>query len=178
MFKVALIGPESTGKSELSEALAAHYKCDFVPEYARTYVEQLQQPYTFDDVCIIAQKQIEFQNVYLENNNSGIVFFDTELIITKVWFEYCFHAVPEFVLENLKKPFFDLYLLCYPDLPWVFDLVREHGGDERMYFYNWYESEIKKSTIPYFVIKGLGEERLNNAIQAINDLYIKINKYE
>lgn len=173
MFKVALIGPESTGKSELSVALAQYYKGDFVPEYARTYVESLQQPYTYNDVCNIAQKQIELQNVYLNSDKPNIVFFDTELIITKVWLEYCYKSVPDFVNESIAVPYFDLYLLCYPDLPWIPDPVREHGGDDRVYFYEWYKSEIEKTNIPFSIVSGLGEERIKNAIEAINDILRK-----
>ena len=170
MYKVALIGPESTGKSELSVALAHHFKGDFVPEYARNYIENLKQSYTFNDVCIIAQKQIELQNVYLNKNNQAVVFFDTELIITKVWFEYCYNTVPEFVEKNLSEPYFDLYLLCYPDIPWIPDPVREHGGDERMFFYEWYKREIELMGVPYTIIDGIGEIRTNNAIKAVNKL--------
>jgi nicotinamide riboside kinase len=64
MYKIAILGPESTGKSELAKALATYYKGEWVPEYAREYVEQLVEPYTFEDVCIIAQKQIEQQRLF------------------------------------------------------------------------------------------------------------------
>jgi len=171
MFKIAIVGPESTGKSELSVALANHFQCDFVPEFAREYVEKLDRPYTFDDVCTIAEKQIDEQNCYNENNLQNFVFFDTELIITKVWFEYCYQKVPEFVNRRIAENYFDFYLLCYPDLPWVPDTVREHGGDERMFFYEWYKREIEKTGKPYAIIQGVGNERTENAIKAIMQIH-------
>ena len=170
MFKIAIVGPESTGKSELSVALAAYFQGDFVPEFAREYVENLDRQYTYDDVCTIARKQIEEQNGYLNRTEDGFVFFDTELIITKVWFEYCYKKVPEFVTQRIAENHFDLYLLCYPDLEWVADPVREHGGDERLFFYEWYKREIEKTGKPFEVIKGIGNIRVENAINVVNTL--------
>lgn len=167
MYKIAVVGPESTGKSELSEKLAAHYGSPWVKEYARTYVEQLKRDYTYNDLCTIARRQIE-EELYFENNTKEpFVFFDTELIITKVWFDYCFQQVPAFVTERLKTGFFDLYLLCQPDLPWEADPVRENG-DNREYFYDLYKTEIERLGKPYVCIHGSGDKRLMNAIQLIN----------
>lgn len=168
MYKIAIVGPESTGKSELSEKLAAHYGSPWVKEYARTYVEQLNRPYTYEDVCAIARKQIEEELFYENNQASSFVFFDTELIITKVWLEYCFQQVPEFVAQRLKTGFFDLYLLCRPDLPWEADAVRENGNN-RAYFYHLYKSEIEQLGKPFVDIHGMGNQRLINAIQLINE---------
>lgn len=167
MLKVAIVGPESTGKSELSVALANYFKGHYIPEYARTYVEGLNREYSYDDVCHIAIKQIEEQGVYKVQSDVTAVFFDTELIITKVWLEYCYKNVPEFVTENILSGFFDVYLLCYPDLPWVPDPVREHGGDERLYFFEWYQREIEKLNIPFHIVRGVGQSRYDNAIEIV-----------
>ena len=42
MLKVAVIGPESTGKTELCRKLAVHFHGVWVPELARDYVEQME----------------------------------------------------------------------------------------------------------------------------------------
>ncbi len=174
MLKIAIVGPESTGKSELSIALASHFGGNYVPEFARTYVEKLDRNYLYEDVVFIAQKQIEEQDLYNNNNNilnpSSIVFFDTELIITKVWLEFCYKSVPKFINERISNKYFDLYLLCYPDLPWVFDPVREHGGSERLFFFDWYKREIEKIGIPYVIIDGIGTIRTKKAIAAVNKI--------
>ena len=105
-----------------------------------------------------------------EQNNKGFnfVFFDTDLIITKVWFQYRFGEVPDFLTERMKQPFIDFHLLCAPDLEWIPDPVREHGTD-REFFFDWYEKEIKQTNKPYAIIKGIGMQRLNNAVDAINE---------
>ena len=38
-IKVVIFGPESTGKTTLSEQLARHYNSVWVPEYARKYLQ-------------------------------------------------------------------------------------------------------------------------------------------
>ena len=57
MFKIAITGPESTGKSTLAEKLAKHFEVDFIPEYSRTYLENFEGHYTENDVVEIAKVQ-------------------------------------------------------------------------------------------------------------------------
>ena len=163
MFKVGIIGPESTGKSTLARYLARKYKGTYVPEYARTYVEQLMangrtangeswtNSITYDDVCTIAKHQIEeIQSL----SDEETVFFDTELIVTKVWFDYAFGRVPEWLNEAIKRYPMDTYLLTYPDLPWEPDPARSNGSDAiRMELFERYEAEIETLHIPYYIIK-------------------------
>ena len=169
MIKIAILGPESTGKSTLAKALAKHFDSPWVPEYAREYIEKLKLPYTYEDVCTIAHRQIEEETFY-DNQATGddYVFFDTELIITKVWFEYKYKTVPEFLIERQKAGFFDFYLLCAPDLAWEPDPVREHGTD-RDFFFDWYKQEIEQTGKPYVVVSGIENKRTKNAIKALNN---------
>jgi len=170
MLKIAILGPESTGKTVLAEQLAEHFNSHWVPEYARNYVENLKRPYTYEDICMIALKQIEEEQEAGKNPSSAeYIFFDTELIITKVWFSYRFGKVPDFLTNQLNTGFFDLYLLCTPDLPWEPDPVREHGED-REYFFNWYKKEIEQTGKPYVIVEGLGDKRLQNALNGLQGL--------
>ena len=158
-FKVGIIGPESTGKSTLASYLAHRYGGVLVPEYAREYMEKraCASAYTYEDVVNIAQQQVQ----QLQNSNHGgitegyrsnVVFFDTELIITKVWFLHKFGKCPEFVEKALHDYPMDVYLLCYPDMEWVPDPVRENP-DIREYLFDWYEREIQALGIPYYIIR-------------------------
>lgn len=154
MYRVGIIGPESTGKSSLALYLAHRYKGTYVPEYARTYIEQKgSQEVTYDELCGIARHQIEELRTYLQSD-SEVAFFDTELIVTKVWFEYAFGKVPEWLEEAIKAYPMDVYLLTYPDLPWIPDPAR-YNGDEamRLELFNRYEAEIQALGIPYYIIK-------------------------
>lgn len=175
MYKIAVVGPESTGKSELAQALAKHYQGEWIPEYAREYVEGLGRKYEYEDVCHIARKQIEEQAKYENNMLPGFVFFDTELIITKVWLDFCYKKRPEFLDIEMEKSFFDFYLLCDYDLKWIADSVREHG-DDRSYFFDLYQSEIQKTGISFTVVSGQNEIRTQNAILAIDNFLKRIEK--
>ncbi len=174
MYKVGIIGPESTGKSTLAKYLANRYHGIYVPEYAREYMEALppSYQYTYDDVLCIARHQVEQLRTYTRNDSNVIninypnnnrendesnrkppvVFFDTELIITKVWFLHKYGNCSDFLENALRTYPMDVYLLCYPDLPWVYDPVRENP-DLRQYLYDWYEREIQSLNIPYYIIR-------------------------
>ena len=149
MYKVAIIGPESTGKSTLARELAEQFKGTYVPEYAREYVERKgRKELTYDEVCEIAREQIR------SISEAGFYFFDTELIVTKVWLEYAFGKVPEWLVDAIKTYPMDLYLLTYPDIPWVPDPARYNGSQAmREELFDRYEEEVKATGVPYYVIR-------------------------
>ena len=153
-MKVALIGPESSGKTTLARYLARRYNGLYVPEYAREYVERKgTTDVTFDELCDIAKHQIE-EIKLIANSQKPIAFFDTELIVTKIWFEYAFGRVPEWLNEAILRYPMDVYLLTYPDLPWIPDPARSNGSDAiRLELFHRYESEIQALDIPYYIIK-------------------------
>jgi nicotinamide riboside kinase len=162
MFRVGVIGPESTGKSTLATYLAHRYGGVLVSEYAREYMESraCASAYTREDVLNIARFQVE--NLKDLSATSGgetpstdsndAVFFDTELIITKVWFLHKYGECPDFVEQALRQYPMDVYLLCYPDMPWEPDPVRENPNI-REYLFDWYEREIQELGIPYYIIR-------------------------
>lgn len=174
IIRIALIGPESTSKSTLSEELAKHYKTVWVKEYAREYLKTINRKYVLDDILNIAQEQLQQEQKLLSQANK-FIFVDTELIISKVWCEDVFNTCPDWITENLLKHQYDLYLLTYPDLPWEADPLRENPN-RREFFFNWYEKELKAINANYAIIKGLGKERLKNSIKSIEDFISTIPK--
>lgn len=166
ILKVAITGPESTGKTELAKFLAQHFGCNYIPEYARTYVENLHRKYNYLDVVHIARKQVELEKEFIERAEEYL-FYDTELIITKIWFEQVFGICPVWIDASLRKSKIDLYLLCDTDLPWVPDPVRENGGEMREKLYALYETNIRNYGFPFRVIHGKAGERWDCALKAI-----------
>lgn len=156
MYKVGIIGPESTGKSVLAQDLAKQFKGTYVPEYAREFVERKgSTEVTYDELCEIARHQIEeiTSLPFREEPEVGLYFFDTELIVTKVWFEYAFGQAPEWMEEAVRRYPMDCYLLTYPDIPWIPDPARCNGSEEiRLELFDRYEREIKDLDKPYFII--------------------------
>ena len=153
MYKVGIIGPESSGKSSLARYLAKRYDATYVPEYAREYIERKgTRDVSFDELCDIARHQIE-EIKAVSGQLSAVSFFDTELIVTKVWFDYAFGRVPEWLDEAIKRYPMDVYLLTAPDIPWQADPARYHGSQAmRQELFDRYEAEIQALDIPYYII--------------------------
>ena len=169
--KVAVIGPECTGKSDLSEFLASHYNTEWVPEYARGYLENLVRPYEQHDLLTIAHGQIRLEDKY-EKGSKNLMFCDTNLYVIKVWSEFKFGNSHPQILNYIATRKYDLYLLTNIDLPWIADPQREHP-DKREELYAIYLNEMKNQPVPCVEIKGHGEVRRRKAIDAIEKLVIK-----
>lgn len=156
-YRVGIIGPESTGKSTLARYLAKRYKGVYEPEYAREFVEKKgTTEVSWDELCEIARHQIRSEEARerATEESEAIIFYDTELIVTKVWFDYAFGRVPEWLDEAIHAYPMDVYLITYPDLPWVQDGARSNGSDAiRMELFERYEAEIQALGIPYYIIR-------------------------
>ena len=170
--KIVITGPESTGKTELSEALAVKLNARWIPEFARIYVEKLGRPYQFSDLEIIARYQIQQEREESEKAGDGILIFDTWLIITKIWFEVVYGKSPEWLEGHIASSKIDLFLVCRPDLPWIADPVRENGGEMRDKLFDRYCREIEKYGFKLEIVEGFGEVRLNNAFRHLRAHHI------
>ena len=155
-YRIGIIGPEASGKTTLAQQLANRFAGVYIEEYARTYVMRKGSlDISYDELCSIAKHQIEeMKNLTAKRSNSAAVFFDTELLVTKVWFSYAFHRVPEWLDQAILAYPMDLYLLTYPDLPWVQDGTRYNGSDAiRLELFDRYRQEIEALGIPYYIIR-------------------------
>ena len=151
MMRIGIIGAESTGKTRLAKQLAEKYHGTYVPEYAREYVEKKgTTEVTYEELCEIARYQIE----ELEKQPEGLYIFDTELIITKVWFDYAFGHWPEWLDKAIKDYPMDVYIILYPDIPWVPDKARSNGSDAiRLELFERYKKEVEALGIEYYLVK-------------------------
>jgi NadR type nicotinamide-nucleotide adenylyltransferase len=163
--RVAITGPESTGKSELAKQLATHYHTVFVPEYAREYLATLGKEYVYEDIVKIAKKQLSIENT-LAGQAQKILFCDTDMLVTMIWSNYKYGKCDRWVEEKVKSHRYDLYLLCDIDLPWVDDPLREHSG-KRNELFAIYLDELNKLKVNFAVISGTGVWRTENAILAV-----------
>jgi NadR type nicotinamide-nucleotide adenylyltransferase len=179
--KIVLLGPESAGKTALSEKLAAHYQTLFVPEYAREYLQTTGKNYTQNDLLQIARGQMENEDkitgeatrrAFSESNRFFPVFMDTDLHVIKVWSEFVFNSCDNQILNGIVKREYDLYLLCKPDLPWVKDELREYPDQvKRDQLYHYYRDIMVNQPVPWEEISGNYDQRLMQAVTTINRLF-------
>jgi NadR type nicotinamide-nucleotide adenylyltransferase len=179
MRKVVIIGPESTGKSTLAGQLATHYQTQWVPEFAREYLLTNGMNYQYDDLLTIAKGQLALEDRYVEGllsspkNNSAsppqILILDTDMYVMKVWCEFVFSNCHLWILDQVVKRRYDLYLLCNTDLPWIKDELREYPDlESRERLYLMYRDIMINQCTPWIDVKGDHNERLQRAIQGIN----------
>ena len=155
MMRIGIIGPESTGKTTLAKELAERYQGIYVPEYAREFVEKKgSTEVTWDELCEIAKHQIDQLKELTNERVNELAIFDTELIVTKVWFDYAFGRWPEWLDEAIKQYPMDVYVILYPDIPWVPDPARSNGSDEiRMELFERYKQEVEALGIKHYLVK-------------------------
>ena len=171
---IFVTGSESTGKTTLAKGLAEYYQKEWAPEYAREYIENLGRVYNYQDIETIALKQIRDIESWVDRD---LIFADTGLIITKVWFEKKFGKVPKWFSDVYESLSLGHYLVCQNDLPWKFDPVRENPNirEELNYLY---ELELKQLKHPYLRISGQEERRLLNAVKQVDKWLKEENSYE
>jgi NadR type nicotinamide-nucleotide adenylyltransferase len=175
-IKIVLFGPESTGKTTLSKQLAAHYNTYWVPEYARSYLQdkwnvegKTCEP---EDLVPIAIGQIRLENKLAKKTDS-ILICDTDLLETKVYSEVYYQGTCDPILDQYAiSNTYDLYLLTYIDTPWVPDDLRDKPL-ERERMFKAFENALITHKKPYILIKGNKDERFKCAVSQINKLLEK-----
>jgi len=166
MKKIAIIGPESTGKSTLTKGLAQYFDEPFLPEYGRKYLEENGRQYEKSDLLKISKGMLQAEQEQAKNANQ-FLFCDTDLIMMKVWYEVKYGECHPWVLNQLKSNPYDYYLLCAPDLPWQSDPLRENPNIREELFER-YQKELEDYGFEYAVITGI-EERLARAVLAVKN---------
>lgn len=166
--KIAIVGPESTGKSTMSQLLAKHYKVSWVPEYARYYCENLVSPYSLQDEVNMFYGQLALEDAILVTTENDFIICDTTFVTVKIWSDEMLGETPQIVLDALPNRPYNLYLLMDIDLPWQDDPLRDFPN-QREYFMGIWHKELKALNANYKLISGLGDTRVLNAIAAIDE---------
>jgi NadR type nicotinamide-nucleotide adenylyltransferase len=171
IIKIAIVGPESTGKSTMSQYLADHYNTIWVPEYARGYCEKLTEPPTWQDEINMFYGQLALEAELLHNANNLLI-CDTTFITVKIWSDEIFGKSPQEVVDELPKHPYDLYLLLSIDLPWQDDPLRDFPH-KREHFMNVWHKELQALNARYVLISGTGKERYASAVEAIGTFLLE-----
>ncbi|HEX2122082.1 MAG TPA: ATP-binding protein, partial [Thermoanaerobaculia bacterium] len=157
--RICLIGPESTGKSELASRLARELGAAYVPEYAREYAEARGNRLTADDVEPIARGEI----ANLDRATGDRIILDTDLISTVVYARHYYGGCPQWIVDEARRRRADLYLLMDTDIPWRPDAARDAGGEEREDLFDAFRAALDEFGTRWEIVSGGWEERMTTA---------------
>ena len=186
--KIVVLGPESTGKSTLCDQLATHYQTLWVPEYARTYLQDHGMHYSYDDLLTIAKGQLALEDDYLSKlqyprsssssdtgslqaENNKLLFIDTNMHVMKIWCEFVFGKCHDWILQQIAVRPYDLFLLCDTDLPWIKDELREYPDlESRDKLFRMYKEDMMNQPVGWSIINGDYQQRFVKAVTAVDQL--------
>lgn len=172
IIKIALFGPESTGKTTLATQLAEHFQTAWVPEFARDYLQnkwdRTSQICDVNDMLPIAYGQTQLENESLLTAKN-FLFCDTNLLVTKVFSEVYYNFCDPLLDKAARKHDYDLFFLTDIDFPWQKDDLRDKP-DAREAVFEAFKKALVETNKPFITLSGDKEARLNKAIQIVNDL--------
>lgn len=171
--RVAIMGPESTGKSTLTKKLSEYFNTNFVEEYGRTYYEQNGNSVVAKDFPIISYRRQLLEDFKIRSSNK-ILFCDTEDIITYYLLkEYCpdnWLEVDEYFSDKFKSyKNYDIYLLLKPDCDWVQDGTRLFEN-KRWEQYNIIKSILIEKSCKFVEIGGDWNNRFDQSVKILKEV--------
>lgn len=166
-LKIALTGPESTAKTSLAMRLSATCKVTWIAEYSREYLHVHGNHYQASDILKMSEEYLlKLKNL---QNVEHTVLLDTDLLTYIVWYKFKYGQPPDSLINGWKANAADFYLLCYPDLLWQSDPLRENPLD-RMHLFNEFLHLLHDAKLPYGLVTGSGRKRINRALFFIHQL--------
>jgi NadR type nicotinamide-nucleotide adenylyltransferase len=159
LVKLALVGPECSGKTTLAQALSEQWNEPYVAEFSREYLDNLGRNYNQDDILDIAKGQLEREYAVAEECNHFLI-CDTNMLVSKVWAEVRFGRAQNWIERQfLEKPY-QLYILCgHKGIEWEYDDMRENP-DDREELYDHYRKALVRAGKRFLEVEGTTDERL------------------
>ena len=162
--RIVMVGPESSGKSTLTKWLGKRFGAPAVPEYGRTFQENVGRDLTIEDMLEIAKWHRAAEDA-AAMQGSGLLFVDTEAIITTLWSQVFFQGVPEGLNTLIDPTRYRLYFLTEPHAhEWHDDGWRlQPERAERMRFFKAMRTQLEAHGCPYHILTGDWHERQQQA---------------
>lgn len=154
LTRICLIGPESTGKTELAERLSKDIGIPWIAEFARQYALEKNVELTYDDVEPIARGEISLLDAV-----TVPAILDTDLISTVVYSRHYYGRVPDWIVDEARRRRADHYLLMDTDIEWKSDPARDAGGEEREDLFDAFRRALDEFETRWTIVSGGGDER-------------------
>jgi len=161
-LRICLIGPESTGKTELSLRLARELGAAYAAEFAREYVELHGNDLTADDLPPIARGELANLDAV---RAADLAILDTDLLSTVAYGRYYYGTVPRWIEEEARKRRADCYLLMDTDLEWLADPCRDTPGEDREEQFDLFRAVLDEFETHWTIVSGDGEARWQAVLQ-------------
>lgn len=174
--RVAIVGPESTGKTTLTRQLAGHYGASHVAEYGREHTLAIgPREITPRDFEIIAAEQLRREEE-AARAGTGLLFCDTEAVVTEAFAALTIGAVPASVSATADRHAYDLYLLLDIDAPWVDDGTRWYPGRRAEHMARIVEA-LERRGRSHVRISGDFDTRFQRAVRAVDETLARIGAH-
>jgi len=169
--RIVLMGPESSGKTTLANALGQALRTTVAPEYGRTYCEFFGEP-DEDGLRLIAHGHAASTAAALRQANRVLI-EDTDAAMTQVWADM-FGAKRDRVVEaHWTAP--DLYVVCNIDVPWEADGQRWFPQQEqRLDFLDRCLKEVKRRGVPHVLVSGSVQTRTKAVLKTMQRLMPRV----
>lgn len=172
-LKIALLGAESTGKTQLAADLAAHLRAQgvrvaVVDEVLREWCAREGRTPRPEEQLGIAQEQE--RRVDTAAKDAEIVITDTTALMVAIYSALLFEDGSLYQFALARQRTYDLTLVTGLDLPWVADGLQRDGPHVREPVDALVRAGLGKAGVPYQVIYGSGTARLAHALDAVHGI--------
>lgn len=171
-LRIAVFGPESTGKTVLAEKLAAHFRAPLVAEYARERWDQQGGVLGLEDMLPVAKEQWRREDAAAAGADR-LVICDTDALTTMLWSDLLYGTAPDELRRGAEKRCknYALYLLLDTDVPWAEDPQRcfPDPADREKCRRIW-RGALERRQLPFADIRGDWAAREAAAIAAVDAL--------
>jgi NadR type nicotinamide-nucleotide adenylyltransferase len=172
--RIAIVGPESSGKSTLARHLASRFSTCYVPEYGRSYLDAVGFNLDEDAIVTIARGHRASEDALARQANRVLI-SDTECLITKMWSAELIGSVPDIVEEMVRESRYDLYLVSTATEAWVADAQRVQPEiAARRGFEMQCVDSLAEMGRKYLILAGDWRQREEQAFAAISNLILDV----
>lgn len=158
--RIAILGAESTGKSTLAAALAAHYQTVWVAEYLREFVESKQRtPWEEEQLPIaITQREREKKGEALARR---FLFCDTSPLMTAVYSEHYFGQADAELNALAGLHDYVATIVTAPTTPWIPDGLQRESDSVRQQIHARLLRKLDGGGIKYLLVDGSTQQRIS-----------------
>jgi NadR type nicotinamide-nucleotide adenylyltransferase len=169
--RICLLGAESTGTTTLARALAERLQTSWVEEYGREYSARKKpgEAWHTEEFELIATEQARREDAAAERSNR-ILLCDTNAFATVLWHRRYVGGPCPAVGEIARRSRCDLYLLTGDEIAFEQDGLRD-GEHIRHEMHGWFEAALSQQAVPWKLVRGSREERLQQAVGHIAALF-------